>query len=483
MNDHEMEQRLRGWYGAEIDQGDAAPSVLRAAVMAIPTEASRSWLRGRRPTLLLVAAISAVGIAGALAIGSDLLPKPDVAPKPSNGFAIMPSTSPQPSPAEPTTGPAFEQGFRSIGSMAVPRFQHTATLLADGRVLIVGGTSLEQRHLSTTEIWDPTTERITIGQPLRVGRFGHGATLLADGSVLIVGGVVAGDPEERGTREIELWDPATGIFRAAGRTTLPHTSSLSTVLLADGRVLIIGGVNCGSLRDAPPSEREARLICMQQQLMTETWDPVTESVTAAGFLKEDHDWASATLLDDGRVFVLGGGGLPTIGAEVWDPATRAWSRGGRPGNDRLGGQTATLLPDGRVLVVGGQTGTLNGDTFQPPLSSAEIWHPATSSFSPAGSMQLGRERHTATILADGRVLVVGGVGAPAADFSDTSIAQAEVWDPATGSFTDAGLAATGRTLHTATRLQDGRVLITGGFVRTDRGEPIEDTASAETWAP
>jgi Galactose oxidase, central domain len=493
MNDHELEQRLSAWYRAEIGEATAAPLPLRLAVDAIPTREARPWHARRRPLLLLAAALAA-GIGGALAVGSGLLRLPSVSPNPSTLLGVTtptptatlnagPTTSPVVSPIPAMSPLAAEAGFRSISDMATPRYQHTATLLADGRVLIAGGRSLQDPLLATTELWDPTTEAFTSGPPLVVGRFGHTATRPIDGRVLIVGGVATSRPMEAGTRQIELWDPATGTFRAAGLTTFPHTAALSTVLLADGRVLIIGGVDCNVLPDGTQADRAARLRCQPQLLTTEIWDPATESVTPTGSLEQEHDWASAKLLADGRVFVLGGGALPTIGSEVWDPATGAWSRGGAPTHARLGGQSATLLRDGSVLVVGGQTGTLNGDPFPPPLRAADVWDPATSSFSPSGAMGLGRERHTATLLADGRVLIVGGVGEPAADFSDTAVTEAEIWDPATGSFSSAGQDAAGRALHTATLLPDGRVLITGGFTRVERAEVTRDTASAVIWAP
>ncbi len=90
--------------------------------------------------------------------------------------------------------------------------------------------------------------------------------------------------------------------------------------------------------------------------------------------------------------------------------------------------TATLLPDGRVLVVGGM------DVDDHTLASAEIWDPATGSFEPTGSLAEGRDFHTATLLPDGRVLIVGGRG---------GLHPAEVWDPATGSFSPAGSLAIG----------------------------------------
>ena len=106
-------------------------------------------------------------------------------------------------------------------------------------------------YLGTTEFWDPATEQFTSGPELAVSRFGHTATRLADGRVVIIGGYVGVGRDLLGTRQVELWDPATGTFRAAGRTLVPRNGSLSTVLLADGRVLIIGGADC----DVPPDPK------------------------------------------------------------------------------------------------------------------------------------------------------------------------------------------------------------------------------------
>jgi len=131
--------------------------------------------------------------------------------------------------------------------------------------------------------------------------------------------------------------------------------------------------------------------------------------------------------------------------------------------------TATLLPDGRVLVVGG--GCPPTQKCQDHAVVAEVWDPQTATFEPAGSLAQLREGHTATLLPDGRVLVVGGSGWDGGD-----LASAEVWDPTTASFSPAGSLAQGRRGHTATLLPDGRVLIVGGR----DGDPL---ASAEVWDP
>jgi hypothetical protein len=488
MNEHALEQRLRDWYRKEIDEGPSAPLALRASVAAIPASIPASRSIPRR-TFLIAAVLAVAGVTGAIAIGSSLDRQPSEFPiSPSRLAEASPTASassantPDRTPSGPTGAIPFESGFHSVDDMTTARFQHAATLLEDGRVLISGGRSVEGGILGSTEIWDPARGSFTVGQPMVVNRFGHSATRLHDGRVVVIGGFVAG---ERATKQIEIWEPATGTFRAAGETVLARSGAASTVLLRDGRVLIIGGGTCDPpVGPAPTPGVAARIRCQEEALKTEVWDPTKENSTLAGVLEEEQDWGAATLLNDGRAFVLGGGHLPTLGAEIWDPGSEAWSIGGAPDDNRLGGQTVTLMSDGSVAVIGGGTGTLQEESpTTNPLSSIEVWSSATSSYARAGALAIGRERHRAVLLPDGRILVAGGFGDFEPDFSQTPFADAEVWDPVTGSTSSAGRSATGRGLHTMTLLRDGRVLITGGVTRAQDGEPSADTASAETWAP
>jgi hypothetical protein len=135
--------------------------------------------------------------------------------------------------------------------------------------------------------------------------------------------------------------------------------------------------------------------------------------------------------------------------------------------------TATLLRDGQVLLAGGWQ--YNGPTSPPTyFDTAELWNPATGHNSATGSMAIGRNRHTASLLADGTVLIAGGWGG---DWAGEMLASAEIYQPASGTFTSTGSLATARYDHTATVLPDGQVLIAGGIAD---GQPI---AAAELYDP
>jgi hypothetical protein len=178
---------------------------------------------------------------------------------------------------------------------------------------------------------------------------------------------------------------------------------------------------------------------------------------------------TATLLCDGRVLIAGGsnvhGGLTS--AELYDPNTGRFSPTGSMVSEHLAG-TVTRLSDGRVLVAGGAQDTQNCGACEP-VASAELYDPATGSFSWTGSMSRARVAATATLLLDGRVLVAGGYDiGPTYDSAAANIAlaSAELYDPATGKFSPTGSMGGGRAGATATMLQDGHVLIAGGMTNT-----------------
>ena len=200
----------------------------------------------------------------------------------------------------------------------------------------------------------------------------------------------------------------------------------------------------------------------------ELYDPKTGTFRKTGSMTTPRVFDTATLLSAGRVLVTGGvadkgGSVINASAELYDAMTGVFSVTGSMIVPRVY-HTATLLHDGRVLVVGGES------------DSAEIYDPATATFTPTGSMAATRSMHTATLLADGRVLVLGG------ESDDTgSISSAELFDPATGRFSSAGSMHDARKNHVAVLLPNGSVLVASGDDFSASGEV--DLNSAELYDP
>ena len=288
--------------------------------------------------------------------------------------------------------------WRSTEAMAVARSLHAAVLLPDGRVLVSGG-AVGSEALSSVEIYSPVSGTWAPTAAMAVSRQGHTSTLLADGKVLVVGGLGGGHGPYRA--EAELFDPAKGTWAPTG--ALPQgRAHHSTTLLADGRVLVVGGegdAHGDSLRDAAVYDPAVG-----------TWAPIP-SLMSAG--RADH---TATALPDGTVLVAGGttvhiGGRPEDilpSAEILDRSGQAFLAVPAMAQRRRF-HTATLLPGGRVLAIGG-----NGDRIATPTATVEIYDPATSRWTAAAPMPRPDAGHSAVLLAGtasgsacGKVLVVG----------------------------------------------------------------------------
>ena len=196
-----------------------------------------------------------------------------------------------------------------------------------------------------------------------------------------------------------------------------------------------------------------------------------ETWTATGSLNTKRSSHTATLLSDGRVLVAGGdtGGLvQTADAELYDPSTGEWMPTGSLGAAKHN-HSATLLPDGRVLVAGG---TIRFDR----TGQSERYDPALGIWLPTGSLDIARKNHTATLLSDGRVLVTGGDVFKIDDEFASSVT--ELYDPATGRWRRTGSLNQGRFNHSATLLADGRLLVVGG-----RGRGNRSFSSGELYDP
>jgi hypothetical protein len=177
-----------------------------------------------------------------------------------------------------------------------------------------------------------------------------------------------------------------------------------------------------------------------------------------------------TLLPNGRVLAAGGfgtnGAIAT--AELYDPITGAWTPTGSLQTSR-GSHSATLLPNGKVLVVGGADFSGGNSTTDPTRASAEIYDPATGTWTPTASLSQPRQLHTATLLPSGKVLVAGGISY----FDGLFPTTAELYDPAIGKWSPTLPLVSGRRNHTAALLPNGKVLVAGGFNNTDSGPTAE----------
>ncbi|HUE80460.1 MAG TPA: kelch repeat-containing protein [Pyrinomonadaceae bacterium] len=203
--------------------------------------------------------------------------------------------------------------------------------------------------------------------------------------------------------------------------------------------------------------------------------PQTNYSTVAGDLITPRATTSATLLPNGKVLIACGYGTfgsqlsgPLNSAELYDPATRTWSSTGNLSTAHGGEEfTTTLMQNGKVLVVGGFSGFA-------VLNSAELYDPATGTWSSTGNLNTARTYHAATLLANGEVLVVGGE-------NSGLLTSAELYNPATGTWRSTGNLNFARSYHTATLLPNGKVLVVEGYGAGNTAE-LYDPATG-TWSP
>ncbi|MCI0621107.1 MAG: Ig-like domain-containing protein [Acidobacteria bacterium] len=293
-----------------------------------------------------------------------------------------------------------DAGFRLLSSSLLePRIAPTVTLLPNGKVLIAGGSWCRS---SACNGWDPL-------------------------------------------ETAELFDPVTETFSATGSMSTGRTGHTAT-LLNNGTVLVTGGLN--------PQ--------LAGNTTAEIYDPATGNFTLVGNMAEGRLWPTASLLGDGRVLIAGGSlGLGPLlkTAEIYDPAAQIFSAAGdMPKETAI--HTASVLLDGTVLVVGGDGSSSSCPNGAPGLA---IFDPASNSFNASVSLPERRAGHTATTLNDGRVLITGGWDS--CDFEDFPAAYgtAVVFDPATSSFSAPLMMREPRSVHTATLLADGKVLVVGSI--------------------
>ena len=344
--------------------------------------------------------------------------------------------------------------FVAAGDMTSQRTHQGSALLADGRALQVSGLADSGVLLQSAELYDPASDSFSPTGAPGTARMRPTAVTLADGRVLVTGGR-GGNQGDTIFASAELFDPASGTFSPTGDMTVARYVACAA-LLGNGKVLVAAGFNFTD--DVLAS--------------AELYDPASGTFSATGSLSAPRDPGSrCASLHDGRVMIVGGynnaGALAT--AEIYDPVSATFSPTGSLPEPR-GDHALAVLDDGRVLVVGGL-----GNVDYLPV--AQVWDPATGTFSATGSLAHPRANPIVTTLADGRVLVAGGTATGGS--GDPNVAPAEIYDPASGTFSDAGDMITPRSGVFALRLQDGSVLFAGGWA----GEADIPTAHAERFVP
>ena len=352
--------------------------------------------------------------------------------------------------------PALAQGsFALTGSMHTGRDTHSAALLANGEVLVAGGENTAGGILASAELYDPTTGAWSVTGNMTLARRVHTETLLPNGEVLVAGGFTPAGC----TASAELYNPATGSWSATGSMPMARGGAVAT-LLQDGTVLLVGG-GCGGVGDniallydpATGKWSQAASMHVARLFPAAVLLPDGVVLVAGGFpsngateLYVDGQWQLTTrmiidvqsvvgvLLGNDDVLVFGGYPLTSENTEFYDPVTATWTMAN--GAPVISGPL-TALADGSAFIAGGVT------HYKTPSRGAFVFtgRPVTVPngtgtitiypWSTGGIMNIARGVHTATLLANGQVLVAGGftAGTTTAQHLASITATPELYTP------------------------------------------------------
>jgi hypothetical protein len=330
--------------------------------------------------------------------------------------------------------------FTGVGTMVSPRANHTATLLPDGQVLLAGGFTGAEASvvLASAELFDPTTGSFSaVGGQMVAPRAQHTATLLADGKVLLAGGT--DNASKSPLASAELYDPGSQTFTATGSLTtarVAHAAILLPKPFQTGEVLLAGGVDSSGATSAT----------------AEVYNPTTGTFTSTALaMVSSRAYFPAAIIVGDPEGVLIPGGLEGQGEQVraispvdlyFDPF---FVPDAHPMQVARFGHAATLLPDTQVLITGNdQFSGPNAELFDPTTRRFALTSSGACPGSPGCPLHI-RSYHSATLVPSGSVLLVGGLG------NNVATGTTELYTPSANTFT-AGPELTPVFFHTATLL-------------------------------
>jgi hypothetical protein len=329
---------------------------------------------------------------------------------------------------------------------------------------------------------------------MNTARSSHRATLLNNGKVLVTGGV---DASGNATATAELYDPATGSWNSTGSMVTPRRCHTAT-LLADGRVLVAGGQNTAATSNVeiydpttgvwtPTGNMSTPRVCHIAVLITtgalsgmvlvatgsdvcqgcepiasaELYNTNTEQWVSTGSMNAARYWdnPSPVTLPGGSILVVGGTNCCPYywynEAEIYNLATQTWTT---TSDKKTEANVKTiLLSNGQVLVAGGVSGTQPDVTV---VADAELFNSATGTWTATAKLSAARDAYTLTLLANGQVLAAGGSNGGWGVCNN--LTSAELYDPVQGVWLRTGNMNGPRHYHTATVLHNGQVLVAGG---------------------
>jgi hypothetical protein len=328
----------------------------------------------------------------------------------------------------------------TAGTMTDARRGHTATLLASGKVLIAGGESTggTTTYKKTAELFDPATQTFAATGSMTDGRSFHGAARLSTGNVVIAGG----NGGAAVLASTEIYDVTTAMFRTGGGLTHARGRA-ELVAFGTTQALIVGGQDTGgTVLDT-----------------AELFDGTAETWRDTGRMATRRVGHYLTTLPTGQALVVAGVTSQTLGdlgACERFAASGTWTATGGLGETRHE-FAGTSFSSGKILVAGGYQASAG-----KVLTSAELFDPSQAKWAPAGTLTQARTDHTLTALPSGAAVAAGGLVRDITGQITSYLKSAELFDPASKTWTALADMTEARAFHTATLLDDGRVLIAGG---------------------